>query len=265
MPGSYVRTDKHRKLASKVMKRRWKENYEQNLKATKQWIHDDPERKRKIGSEVFKKLWREKRSQMVEIAKKASNIGNKLAWKNDHERMARISAGNLNRWRKEHPRLARKHALEICKMNGANGHPAKNITDWMRNNKKEHLDMCSRNGKKVAQRMRKLFPSPIEAIVRTYLNKMKIGHKDNVWFSKDGIRKEADIVVPKYNLIIECDGFWHNRPEAKAIDKFKNNFFNSLGYDVIRLKSTEIRNGKFKGAIDDKFQILDLTGGSGRV
>jgi very-short-patch-repair endonuclease/DNA-directed RNA polymerase subunit RPC12/RpoP len=55
----------------------------------------------------------------------------------------------------------------------------------------------------------------------------------------------ADFYIPKYNLVIECDGeYWHNKPSAKEKDTKHNIMMRNNGYYVKRLKGSNILNKK---------------------
>jgi len=55
----------------------------------------------------------------------------------------------------------------------------------------------------------------------------------------------ADFYLPEYNLIIETDGiYWHNYPNGKEIDKIRNKEMIEVGYKVLRLWETEVKNEK---------------------
>jgi len=50
-----------------------------------------------------------------------------------------------------------------------------------------------------------------------------------------------DIYIPKYKLIIECDGvYWHNYPYGLERDKIKDKYFKENGYNVLRLWEHDI-------------------------
>lgn len=56
-----------------------------------------------------------------------------------------------------------------------------------------------------------------------------------------GDRYVVDFYIPKYNIIIECDGdYWHNLPEVVAKDKRKNVYIKACGYSLYRFWEHEI-------------------------
>jgi len=50
----------------------------------------------------------------------------------------------------------------------------------------------------------------------------------------------ADFVCLERKLVVELDGGHHNEIAAKRADDRRDAFFNSLGYDVIRVWNTDI-------------------------
>jgi len=254
MAGNYIRTEEHKRISAENFRKVWSNDYEKMRvncsrggraaggKGIKRWMKENPEEHR-------------------ENCRRAGSISCKNRWKNDRERMLEIchNAGK-NMWQEKNLEAI----LEGCRKGGrvANGKGLKdrwkNKREEMlkisgqgfriawKNNREKMIDLSIEAGKiggKVSiQKQQKLYPSPIELIVRNYLDKNKIRHKDNVWFD----HKEADIVIPRYKLIIECDGWMHDVYEnVKKNDKLKTKLFNKLGYKVLRLKGSEIRNGSF--------------------
>lgn len=62
-----------------------------------------------------------------------------------------------------------------------------------------------------------------------------------------GNRFVVDAYIPSLNLVIEADGvYWHGLEKGIKIDKKKNKYLKSKGYNLIRLSEEKIRNGKFK-------------------
>ncbi len=157
------------------------------------------------------------------------------------------------KWMKKNPELARKYCVEGGKIMG--GVAWKN--EWKnKDNIEKLLERCSKagkiggkkGGKVTMQKQRKPHPSPIELIVRNFLDKLNVRHRNNIWFG----RKEADIVIDKCKLIIECDGWTHRTMEkVKTNDKFKDKLFKKLGYKVLRLRGIEIRDGSFKENLEE--------------
>lgn len=59
----------------------------------------------------------------------------------------------------------------------------------------------------------------------------------------------ADFYIPKYGLIIEIDGGIHNRCDQKWRDTVKDVVYESLGYNVLRIKNSDV----------DTFDTLSVT------
>lgn len=57
-------------------------------------------------------------------------------------------------------------------------------------------------------------------------------------------RYVVDFYVPAKGLVIECDGtYWHSKPDVKARDAIRDEWFARHGYRVVRLTEAEIRSG----------------------
>jgi len=277
--GFYIRTEDHRKILSEARKKWIKENpklsqkfYNNSSEVLKNTWKDNRKgmlkncQKGGIAANgiALKKEWESNRERMLGICSEAGKIGGKIggriggkivgkitggrafknAWENDYEGIKRKIIKGQNKYRKENPTRVHEIAVKAGKIGGGIG--GRNA--W-KNDRKRMLDGCSKGGKASIQKQLKVKPSYIELIVRSYLDRKRIGHQDNVWFKSNEIRREADIIVPKYKLIIECDGFMHNSLKIKENDRYKTRFFNKLGYRVLRLKSSEIRDGTFKAKI----------------
>lgn len=56
-----------------------------------------------------------------------------------------------------------------------------------------------------------------------------------------GNKFALDFFIPKYGIVIECDGdYWHRRPEAIRRDKAKNAYIRACGYSLYRFWESEI-------------------------
>jgi len=65
----------------------------------------------------------------------------------------------------------------------------------------------------------------------------------NQYFKINKSYKFPDFVIPKYNLIIECDGeYWHKN--MKMIDKERDMMFENEGYKVLRFSDTQLLNNE---------------------
>ena len=62
-------------------------------------------------------------------------------------------------------------------------------------------------------------------------------------------RFHVDFLIERFNSVIECDGeYWHMNPKIQERDKKKEEFLQSLGYQVLR----------FSGKTMDKFSEKQL-------
>ncbi len=215
---------------------RTEENIKNIGEAKRKWARENPERAREIT---------------VEAGKTSARKNNTLKdlWENNREMMmghvykncvqaGRQSNSLKNLWENNRDEMVKVVCSEAGKIGGKN--------NWKKHRKKM-MKVVVAGIKKLLE----LHPSPIELIVRKFLDELKIKYKPNVWFPYNGASREADIVIPKLNLIIECDGWGHNTLEGKEEDEIKTKFFNKLGYKVLRLKGPEIRNGSFKEKVSE--------------
>ncbi len=226
--GVYRRTEKHKKNTSRIIK---------------MWIKNNPESHRNICSEAGKiggkATWEKNREAMIENCRRnGKNRDKEVLW-----------AGR-DRWMETH----REEVLKNCSKAGkaANGKPLKEAWE---NNRETMIEHCRKNGKiggylggKITACLTSKNPSifrSLERTVRKFLDNSKIFYRANVYFKKWGKKREADIVIDKYNLIIECDGSAHEWGKIKENDKFKTKMFNAFGYKVLRLTGKEIKNNTF--------------------
>ncbi len=208
-------------------------------KARRKWIKENPEEAHNLfvkagriggvtGEKSLKNLWENNREMMMGcVYKNCTQAGRqsnslKNLWENNREEMIKVCS-------------------EAGKIRGklVGGIYFKQM--W----ESDHDGMLE-NCVKGCKNQQKLYPSPLEVIVREFLDKLRIKYEPNVWFPYEKTKKEADIVIDKLNLIIECDGWGHDKPEEKDNDELKTEIFNKLGYKVLRLKGPEIRDGSFK-------------------
>ena len=55
----------------------------------------------------------------------------------------------------------------------------------------------------------------------------------------------VDVVIPNKKIIIQWDGdYWHSKPKRKNLDKSQDTYFKKSGYEVIRIKESEIKKNK---------------------
>jgi hypothetical protein len=89
----------------------------------------------------------------------------------------------------------------------------------------------------------------IEAEVLIALNQLEIPY----FVHKNAGPFCVDIMVPSFNLIIECDGFWyHSKPEEKHRDAERDKQLTISGYNVLRLSEAEIKDGSFTSKLPRK-------------
>lgn len=269
------------------LKNRWKNNRELLLKGCsnggliggenlKKLWENNREKMLDNCSKTFKKLWKNNREVMLAGASKGAKIGGKLGDK-------KIKAKNIIKWMEENPKKYRESCSITGKLGGRAGrgipkpNSGKGLAKWRkenpikckricskagkkawRNNREKLLEGCRKGGKVSIQKQLKAKPSYLELLVRKYLDNLKIKHRNNVWFPYNGSHKEADIVIPKYNLIIECDGWRHSTLEGKKNDKTKTRLFYKLGYDVLRLNGPEIKDSSFERKILNKINQIKV-------
>lgn len=72
-----------------------------------------------------------------------------------------------------------------------------------------------------------------------------------------------DIFLPKYNLVIEYDGYpWHNTPSAKRNDAQKDGLCRELGISIIRIRDSRLEANEalsadiFEIKYDDRLDFL---------
>lgn len=92
-----------------------------------------------------------------------------------------------------------------------------------------------------------------EVIINNFLLKHSLSFTREKSLDINGVRHRIDFYLPEYKKIIEFDGIQHFKPidffggEQELInrqnrDKAKNEYFNSIGYKVIRIPYTDIDN-----------------------
>lgn len=87
----------------------------------------------------------------------------------------------------------------------------------------------------------------IERAMASELSKRGIKY-DEQFNLEDKFR--PDFYLPKYNIIIECDGdYWHRLPDVVSRDKRKNAYYKERGYAVFRFWESEI-NESVEACVD---------------
>lgn len=65
----------------------------------------------------------------------------------------------------------------------------------------------------------------------------------------------ADFFIPKYNMIVECDGeIWHKKGNSR--DRKRDGYLKSRGFVILRFKGQQIINN-----IQQCIEIIKLKGG----
>lgn len=98
--------------------------------------------------------------------------------------------------------------------------------------------------------------SSIEIKVREQLDfyEIKYIQQKQVYDVKNKKSFYLDFYIPKYKLVIECNGdYWHNLPNRMERDEKLKEFVESTGREIIFIWEHEIK--------DDWFNILDYIGG----
>jgi very-short-patch-repair endonuclease len=83
----------------------------------------------------------------------------------------------------------------------------------------------------------------IEQQIQHYLKKLSIKFYKHKYINKIKDSYQCDIFIPKYNLVIECDGnYWHKYPHGTEIDNHRTYQLLEQGFKVLRLWESEIVN-----------------------
>jgi very-short-patch-repair endonuclease len=90
----------------------------------------------------------------------------------------------------------------------------------------------------IRRRKRGEYETGIERRIRVLLRSMRIENEQEKYFKGVGM---VDFYLPRYNVVIECDGFyWHSSKAAKAKDRRRDRELSRLGIRVLRLPEEEI-------------------------
>lgn len=117
---------------------------------------------------------------------------------------------------------------------------------------REHCRKIGLKGR-LTQFARKGF-TKIELIVKEHLTNSKITAipqhvVDDRWF--------CDYYLPSYNLILECDGeYWHSLEKVVRKDRVKNSYLLEKGYNLLRLKESDIKSGNYISLLSEKIKQL---------
>lgn len=110
---------------------------------------------------------------------------------------------------------------------------------WVKTAKLSEFRFCSRAcvGSWVKSHFHK--PSSIEIVVAEALDKLQLNYQSEFRIGK----YSCDFVLPDFRIAIECDGtYWHSLNKRKKLDKVKDNYLRTCGWQVIRLKESDIIN-----------------------
>lgn len=94
-------------------------------------------------------------------------------------------------------------------------------------------------------------PTSIEKKVYEYLT------LKGVVFKKQHLIKHfiVDAYIPSLNLVIEADGeYWHSLEKNIKRDRAKSAYLLKCGYELLRLKESEINNGEFIKKLEWRFK-----------
>ena len=92
-----------------------------------------------------------------------------------------------------------------------------------------------------SNRCKRYKATAIEIKVSLFLSENFIEFEKEKYFS--GLGGFVDFYVPKYNIVIECDGaYWHGLPGAKERDERRDKFLLGVGINVLRLPEENINN-----------------------
>jgi len=91
-----------------------------------------------------------------------------------------------------------------------------------------------------AIRKQKENPTPAEILMAQKLNFRNIRFKFIYPVVLESKFFTADFYIPQHSLIIEIDGGYHNRKDQNMRDMCKDIVYESLGYNVLRIKNHEV-------------------------
>ena len=90
-------------------------------------------------------------------------------------------------------------------------------------------------------------PTNIERRLYQFLEQKKVYFEKQKLINKKFL---VDAFIPNLNLIIEADGnYWHNLSSVKKRDRAKNAYLKKCGYNLLRLRESEIMNGSYERRI----------------
>ncbi len=82
-----------------------------------------------------------------------------------------------------------------------------------------------------------------EKVIKVKLKSLKIDFEFQKIIKNNKAFRIVDFYLPKYNLIIEVDGFYHSDNEQRGKDLIRTNQLADLGYDkILRLDNIKAKN-----------------------
>lgn len=152
-----------------------------------------------------------------------------------------------------------KESIRKRNLSRENFKHSENTKQKIRNSLRGH-SVSKETKKKISQRLIEVgYISPkkdtsIELKIQDYLKQLGFDFFTHVHMNEIKHSYRCDILVPKLNLIIECDGdFWHKYPIGREIDKIRTNELIEQGFKVLRLWESEIKQislNKFKQRLE---------------
>jgi len=95
------------------------------------------------------------------------------------------------------------------------------------------------------KRAKQIFPlkdTKIEVKIQDFLKQLGIDFFTHQYMKEIEHSYQCDILIPKLNLVIECDGdYWHKFPIGREIDTVRTSELISKGFKVLRLWEHEIK------------------------
>ncbi len=140
-----------------------------------------------------------------------------------------------NRMKNNHPLKGKHHTIETKeKMSKAKKGKPSNVTG--KKFPRELYPNMGTRGLIVPKQDTK-----IEVKIQNYLKELKIEFITHQYIKEIEHGYRCDILIPSFNLIIECDGnYWHNYPIGNKNDIIRNEELKQKGYKVLRFWESEI-------------------------
>lgn len=101
----------------------------------------------------------------------------------------------------------------------------------------------------------KFFDTDIEQKFESWCKERKVEYVKQFQISKG--KHKYDFFLPCYNLIVECDGdYWHSSEKQQQKDKLQSQYAIETGYNIVRLKGSEIHDDTFRNIIEPTIERL---------